>query len=98
MDNVYLIILFLLLLLPFVVMSLLFYLKLSGRKKEDKKALQSLIEQVTTSAPEHKKAVAEFLATKAGVLTQQAEVRESGVRSGPRRKPYHRQFDARPDP
>ena len=61
MDSIFLIILYVVLLLPFVVMSLIMFLKSSARKKKDKQALQALIDQAKTSEPEHRKAIAEFL-------------------------------------
>ena len=77
MDSIFLIILYVVLLLPFVVMSLIMFLKSSGRKKKDKQALQALIDQAKTSEPEHRKAIAEFLTTKAGM--EEGDSRDDAV-------------------
>ena len=67
MDSILLIILYVVLLLPFVVLSLVLFLQSSGRKKKDKKALQALIDQTKADETEHRKAIAEFLTSKAGM-------------------------------
>ena len=67
MDSILLIILYVVLLLPFVVLSLVLFLQSSGRKKKDKKALQALIDQTKSDESEHRKAIAEFLTSKAGM-------------------------------